>query len=84
MEVKNTVRFIYLQFGTRFCQFCTEQSVRALRMDRHKLDSARISKKDEEADAAADGLARTCRQIAFLYDDHLETCLVRDRASHYS
>ena len=50
--------------------------MRALRMDRHKLDSARISKKDEEADIAADGLARTCRQIAYLYDDHLETCLV--------
>ena len=65
-----------LQFGAEFIQFNTELCLRALKKDRHRLDSARVKKEDEEADLAADGLARTCRQIANVYETHYHMCLV--------
>ncbi len=65
-----------LQFGSEFIQFNTELCLRALKKDRHRLDSARVKKEDEEADIAADGLARTCRQISKVYQHHYHMCLV--------
>jgi len=64
------VQVLYNEFGWEFLQFCCEQCLVALKRDRHKLDSARIMKDDKEADIAADGLAKTCRQIATLYEQH--------------
>ena len=47
-----------------------------MKSERHRLDSARVKKEDDEADSAADGLAKTCRQLARFYEQHYDMCLV--------
>jgi len=49
----------------------------AIRMDRNKLDTARIYVKDDkEADQAADSLARSCLVIALMFKDDIRIQLV--------
>ena len=65
------------QFPGEFLQFSLECMLRAIRLDRNKLDTARIYVKDDkEADQAADNLARSCLVIALMFKDDIRIQLV--------
>ena len=60
-------------------KFCTEVALKAVRMDRHRLDSARTyTKNEKETDAAAASLSCTCKTIAKIYASHWQMKLVSD------
>lgn len=65
------------QFSDEFLQFCTDVALKAVRLDRHRLDSARTyTKNEKETDAAAASLANICKNIALLYSSHWQMKLV--------
>ena len=69
--------FLWFQFPGEFLQFNMECMLKALRMDRNKLDTARVYVKDEtETDQAADSLAKSCLIIAVMFSQMHQIQLV--------
>ena len=66
-----------LQFGSEFVQLCSDIALKAVRLDRHRLDSARTyTKNEKETDAAAASLSQIGQLISKLYQHHWQMNLV--------
>ncbi|KAK2166262.1 hypothetical protein LSH36_40g07035 [Paralvinella palmiformis] len=83
-QLQILIKALSLQFPGEFLQFSLECMLSAIRMDRNKLDTARIYVKDDkEADQAADSLARSCLVIALMFKDDIRIQLAANMTAFY-